>query len=69
MHKNPVNKKWQLVNAFTDYLYSSASYQKKGETPGGRNSTNYLTTYLNCNLTDLIFDMSIWCTLKYVKAW
>ena len=29
----------------------------------------YLTTYLNCNFTDLIVDMSIWCTLKYVKAW
>lgn len=30
--------------------------------------TNYLTTYLNCNLTDLIFDTSIWCLLKYLKA-
>jgi len=26
MHKNPVSKKWQLVNDFTHYLYSSASY-------------------------------------------
>jgi len=30
MHKNPVSKKWQLVNDFTDYLYSSASYYEKG---------------------------------------
>jgi hypothetical protein len=30
MHKNPVNKRWQLVNDFTDYLYSSAAYYAKG---------------------------------------
>ena len=30
MHKNPVSKKWQLVNDFTDYLHSSASYCEKG---------------------------------------
>ena len=30
MHKNPVTKKWQLVNDFTDYLYSSAPYYEKG---------------------------------------
>ena len=30
MHKNPVSKKWLLVNDFTDYLYSSASYYEKG---------------------------------------
>jgi REP-associated tyrosine transposase len=30
MHKNPVSKKWQLVNDFTDHLYSSASYYEKG---------------------------------------
>ena len=30
MHKNPVGKKWQLVNDFTDCLYSSASYYEKG---------------------------------------
>ena len=30
MHKNPVSKKWQLVNDFTDHLYSSVSYYEKG---------------------------------------
>jgi hypothetical protein len=30
--------------------------------------TNYLTTYLNCNLTDFIIDMSICFALKYVEA-
>ena len=30
MHKNPVSKKWQLVNDFTDYLHSSASFYEKG---------------------------------------
>jgi len=30
MHKNRVSKKGQLVNDFTDYLYSSASYCEKG---------------------------------------
>ena len=30
--------------------------------------TDYLTTYLNCNLTYLIVDMSICCTLKFVEA-
>jgi len=29
MHKDPVSKKWQLVNDFTDYLYSSSSYYEK----------------------------------------
>lgn len=30
MHKNPVSKKWQLVNDFTDYPYSSAGFYEKG---------------------------------------
>jgi len=30
MHKNPVSKKWQLVNEFTDYLHSSAAFYDKG---------------------------------------
>jgi len=30
INKNQVSKKWQLVNDFTDYLYSSASYYEKG---------------------------------------
>ena len=30
MHKNPVSKKWQLVNEFTDYLHSSAAFYEKG---------------------------------------
>ena len=30
MHENPFSKKWQLVNDFADYLYSSASYYEKG---------------------------------------
>lgn len=30
MHKNPVSKKWQLVNDFTDYLHSSAAFYEKG---------------------------------------
>jgi hypothetical protein len=30
MHKTPGSKKWQLVNDFTDDLYSSASYYEKG---------------------------------------
>ena len=30
MHKNPVIKKWQLVNDFTDYLHSSAAFYEKG---------------------------------------
>ena len=30
MHKNPVSKRWQLVNDFTDYPYSSASFYEKG---------------------------------------
>ena len=29
MHKNPVSKKWRLVNDFTDYLHSSAAYYEK----------------------------------------
>jgi uncharacterized membrane protein YpjA len=33
MHKIPVSKKWQLVNDFTDYLYSSAAYYEKGIMP------------------------------------
>ena len=31
-------------------------------------TVDYLTTYLNCNLTDLIIDMSICFALKYVEA-
>ena len=30
VHKDPVSKKWQLVNDFTDHLYLSASYYEKG---------------------------------------
>ncbi|MBA2499223.1 MAG: hypothetical protein H0V30_05805, partial [Chitinophagaceae bacterium] len=30
IHHNPVSKKWQLVNDFTDYEYSSASFYEKG---------------------------------------
>jgi uncharacterized membrane protein YpjA len=33
MHKDPVNKKWQLVNDFTDYLHSSAAFYEKGVKP------------------------------------
>ncbi len=30
IHHNPVSKKWQLVNDFADYVYSSASFYEKG---------------------------------------
>jgi len=30
MHHNPVSKKWQLVNDFADYEYSSASFYERG---------------------------------------
>jgi hypothetical protein len=30
IHRNPVSKKWQLVNDFADYPYSSASFYEKG---------------------------------------
>ena len=30
IHKNPVNKKWQLVKDFSDYTYSSAAFYEKG---------------------------------------
>ena len=30
IHHNPVSKKWNLVNDFTDYEYSSASYYENG---------------------------------------
>ena len=30
IHKNPVSKKWQLVNDFTDYTHSSAAFYEKG---------------------------------------
>lgn len=30
IHKNPVSKKWQLVNDYTQYEYSSASFYEKG---------------------------------------
>ena len=30
MHKNPVSNKWQLVNDYTNHLYSSVSYYEKG---------------------------------------
>ena len=30
MHKDPVSKKWQLANDFTDHLYSSAFCYEKG---------------------------------------
>ena len=29
MHHNPVNKRWQLVNDFAEYEYSSASFYEK----------------------------------------
>src|SRR5204863_309545 len=30
IHKNPVSKRWQLVNDFTDYQYPSASFYERG---------------------------------------
>ena len=30
IHHNPVSKRWQLVNEFTEYEYSSASFYEKG---------------------------------------
>ena len=30
MHHNPVSKRWQLVNDFAEYEYSSASFYEKG---------------------------------------
>ena len=30
IHRNPISKKWNLVNDFTDYEYSSASFYEKG---------------------------------------
>ena len=30
IHNNPVYKKWQLVNDYTEYSYSSASFYEKG---------------------------------------
>ena len=30
IHHNPVSERWQLVNDFTDYEYSSASFYEKG---------------------------------------
>ena len=30
IHHNPVSKRWELVNDFTDYEYSSASFYEKG---------------------------------------
>ncbi len=30
IHHNPVSKKWQLVNDFADYEYSSAGFYEKG---------------------------------------
>ena len=30
MHKNPVSKRWQLANDFTDYRHSNASFYEKG---------------------------------------
>jgi REP element-mobilizing transposase RayT len=30
IHKNPVSKRWQLVNDYTEYPYSSASFYEKG---------------------------------------
>ena len=29
LHRNPVSKKWQLVNDFADYEYSSASFLRE----------------------------------------
>ena len=29
IHKNPVSKKWQLVNDYTDYPFSSAAFYEK----------------------------------------
>ena len=30
IHKNPVSKRWQLVNDFTEYPHSSARFYEKG---------------------------------------
>lgn len=30
IHRNPISKKWNLVNDFADYEYSSASFYEKG---------------------------------------
>src|SRR5690242_18549502 len=30
IHKNPVSKRWKLVDDYTEYLYSSASFYEKG---------------------------------------
>ena len=30
IHKNPVSKRWQLVDDFTDYENSSAGFYEKG---------------------------------------
>jgi hypothetical protein len=30
IHHNPVSKRWQLINDFADYEYSSASFYEKG---------------------------------------
>jgi hypothetical protein len=30
MHLNPVSKKWNLADDFTDYEHSSASFYEKG---------------------------------------
>ena len=30
IHRNPVSKRWHLVNDYTEYLYSSASFYEKG---------------------------------------
>ena len=36
IHHNPVSKRWQLVNDFADYEYSSASFYEKGIKKYGR---------------------------------
>lgn len=30
IHRNPISKKWNLVNDFADYEYSNASFYEKG---------------------------------------
>ena len=30
LHRNPISKRWQLVNAFADYEYSSAAFYENG---------------------------------------
>jgi REP element-mobilizing transposase RayT len=44
IHQNPVSKKWQLAEAFTDYPYSSAKYYNEGK-DGFLNVWDYRNIY------------------------